>query len=110
MNDVDDEVRRGVCSVSPTSIAKQNEGCIYIGVANKLFDTLSLRILLPSALMRGNLIRFAFSLQCVCTFVRVHVHVSVTLRNVKLLCLGITVHVHNEWKTVHCICTLISQR
>ena len=45
-----------------TSIVKQNEGCMYIGVANKLFDTLSLRILLPSALMRGNLIRFAFSL------------------------------------------------
>ena len=39
-----------------TSIVK------YIGVANKLFDTLSLHILLPSALMRGNLIRFAFSL------------------------------------------------
>ena len=45
-----------------TSIVKQNEGCLYIGVAKKLFDTLSLRILLPSALMRGNLIRFAFSL------------------------------------------------
>ena len=30
-----------------------------------------------------------------------HVHVSVTLRNAKLLCLGITVHVHNEWKAVH---------
>ena len=45
-----------------TSIVKQNEGCMYIGVAKKLFDTLSLRILLPSALMRGNLIRFAFSL------------------------------------------------
>ena len=46
-----------------TSIVKQNERCIYtVGVANKLFDTLSLRILLPSALMRGNLIRFAFSL------------------------------------------------
>ena len=45
-----------------TSIVKQNEGCMYIGVANKLFDTLSLRILLPSELMRGNLIRFAFSL------------------------------------------------
>ena len=45
-----------------TSIVKQNEGCMYIGVANKLFDTLSLHIILPSALMRGNLIRFAFSL------------------------------------------------
>ena len=32
-----------------TSIVKQDEGCIYIGVAKKLFDTLSLRILLPSA-------------------------------------------------------------
>ena len=45
-----------------TSIVKKNEGCMYIGVAKKLFDTLSLHILLPSALMRGNLIRFAFSL------------------------------------------------
>ena len=56
-----------------TSIVKQNEGCMYIGVANILFDTLSLRILLPSALMRGNLIRFAimcmYNRTCACTCV-----------------------------------------
>ena len=33
-----------------TSIVKQNEGCMYIGVANKLFDTLSLRIIIAECI------------------------------------------------------------
>ena len=45
---------------------KQNEGCMYIGVANKLFDTLSLRILLPSALMRDHQTGDAISLLLCC--------------------------------------------